>query len=303
MGGCLVGHHVESLAAAHELGLDLGSVADQGDGERLPAFGGRPGPGQRLIGRLGEAVHVAHVEAPAGPVRVDLDADGHALVHRHGQRLGATHAAEAGRQGHPPPQRAAEVLASQLGERLVRALEDALRGDVDPRPGGHLAVHRQALPLELAEDVPGGPLAHQVAVGDEHAGRPLVGPEDADRLARLDQQRLVIGQAPQFADDGVEGCPAPRRPAGPAVDDEIVGPLGDLRVQVVHEHAQGGFLLPPPTGQGGAAWGSDGTGAGAHSSRRMTGKRASATATVNPSASQNPGVAPLCWSAPRVRSG
>ena len=69
-------------------------------------------------------------------------------------------------------------------------------------------------------------------------------PEDADRLARLDEQRLVVGQVAQLADDGVERLPVARRLARPAVDDEIVGPLGDLGIEVVHEHPQRGFLLP-----------------------------------------------------------
>ena len=156
----------------------------------------------------------------------------------------------------------AEVLAGELGERLERALEDPLGADVDPRAGRHLAVHRQALPLELAELLPVGPLADEVRVRDEHAGRPLVGAEDRDRLARLDEQRLVVGEAAQLADDGVERLPAARRAAGAAVDDERVGVLGDLGVEVVHQHPQDGFLLPAAGRELGAAGGSDGSGTG-----------------------------------------
>ena len=56
-----------------------------------------------------------------------------------------------------PRERAAEVLPRRLGERLVRALQDPLGPDVDPGAGGHLAVHHQTRPLELAEVVPGRP--------------------------------------------------------------------------------------------------------------------------------------------------
>ncbi len=45
--------------------------------------------------------------------------------------------------------------------------------------------------LEAAELGPGRPVGHQVAVGDEHARRPLVRAHDADRLARLHEHRLV----------------------------------------------------------------------------------------------------------------
>ena len=75
---------------------------------------------------------------------VDVDAQRHAVVHRDRQRLGAAHAAEAGGQRDRAGECAAEAAAGDLGEALVRALEDALRADVDPRAGRHLAVHRQA---------------------------------------------------------------------------------------------------------------------------------------------------------------
>ena len=35
------------------------------------------------------------------------------------------------------------MLAPGLHEGLVGALNDALGADIDPRPGGHLAVHHQ----------------------------------------------------------------------------------------------------------------------------------------------------------------
>src|SRR4029453_3426093 len=42
---------------------------------------------------------------------------------------------------------------------------------------------------------------------------------------------------------------APRPRAAPAVHAQVVGPLGDLGVEVVAEHPQGGLLLPAPAGQ------------------------------------------------------
>ena len=137
-----------------------------------------------------------------------------------------------------------EVLTGQLREGLVGALQDALAADVDPRPGGHLPVHREAGALELAERLPVRPVPHQVAVGDEDPRCPLVGAEDGHRLARGHQQRLVVGEGAQFAHDGVEGSPGASGAAGATVDDEVVRALRDLRVEVVHEHAQRGFLAP-----------------------------------------------------------
>ncbi len=153
-----------------------------------------------------------------------------------------------------PPNR----LAGHRTERLVRALQDALRADVDPRAGGHLAVHRQALGLELAELGPGRPVADQVGVGDQHARRPLVRAEHADRLARLHQQRLVVGERLEGADDRVVRLPAAGRLAGAAVDDEVFGALGHLGIEVVHQHAHRRLGLPGLRGDGGAAGSADG---------------------------------------------
>ena len=93
------------------------------------------------------------------------------------------------------------MLAAHLGEGLVGALDDALRADVDPAAGGHLAVHHQPLAIELVEHLPIRPFGHEVGVGDEHARRVLVGAEHADRLARLDEQGLVLLEPLERLDD------------------------------------------------------------------------------------------------------
>ena len=141
------------------------------------------------------------------------------------------------------------MLAAHLGEGLERALDDALRADVDPAAGGHLAVHHQALAIERVEHLPIGPFGHEVGVGDEHARRVLVGAEDADRLARLDEQGLVVLEPLQRLDDGVVALPIARGAADPAVDDQALRVLGDLVVEVVHQH--------PHRGLGGPALGHD----------------------------------------------
>ena len=249
-----------ALAGGRPGGLDLGGVADERDRHRLAAARRLARPAERLVRSGGQPVDVADLEPAPGPGLVDLDRQADALVHGHGQRLGAAHAAEPGGQRDASRAACRRSAGGPLGERLVRALQDPLGPDVDPRPGGHLAVHRQAGPLELAEVLPGGPLADQVGVGDQDPRRPLVGPEDADRLARLDQQRLVVLEAAQLADDRVERGPAARRPAGAAVDDEVVRVLGDLGIEVVHQHPQRRLLLPAAAAELRAAGGADGAG-------------------------------------------
>src|SRR5204863_491447 len=79
-------------------------------------------------------------------------------------------------------------------------------------------------------------------VPDEADRCVAVGLEDRNRLAALDDQRLVIAQAAEGIDDAMERLPVAGRLPGAAVDDELVGLLRVL--EVVLEHPQDG-LLPP----------------------------------------------------------
>ena len=232
--------------AAGPGGLDLGGVADERDRDGLAARGRLARPGERLVGSTRQPVDVADLEPAPGPRLVDLDREADALVHRHGQRLGAAHPAEPGGQRRRvPAQRAAEVLAGGLGEGLVRALQDALRPDVDPRARGHLAVHHQARLARARGSAPRSPTCRRGSSWRSGRAAPT-GASAATPTGLPDWTSSVSSsaEAAQLADDRVEGGPAARRPAGPAVDDEVVGVLGDLGVQVVHEHPQGGLLLP-----------------------------------------------------------
>jgi hypothetical protein len=71
-----------------------------------------------------------------------------------------------------------------------------------------------------------------------------VGAEHADRLSGLHEERLIVLQALEGRDDRVESLPRARGAAGAAVHDELVGALGHIRVEVVLEHAERGFLRP-----------------------------------------------------------
>ena len=110
-------------------------------------------------------------------VGIAFDRQAAGAGHHRGQRLRAAHAAEPAGQDPLALQVAAIMLAAGLGEGLVGALHDALRADIDPRPGGHLAVHHQALLIELVEMVPVGPVRHEVGIGDQHARRVRMGAE------------------------------------------------------------------------------------------------------------------------------
>ena len=122
---------------------------------------------------------------------------------------------------HLPASCPPKCAPAHLGEGLVSALHDALAADVDPGAGRHLAVHRQALAIELVEVLPGGPVRHEIGIGDEHARRIGVRREHADRLAGLHQQGLLLGQSLQRLDDAVVAIPVARGAADAAVDDQL----------------------------------------------------------------------------------
>ena len=242
----LVGDRVGPDPATDEFGQDLGRVAEQADGHRHLLEAGSLDPGQGVVQVARLDVQVASPEPHRDPLRPALDGQARRPGHGGRERLGAAHPAQPGGQHPPPAQVAAVVPSADLGERLIGPLDDPLAADVDPRPGRHLAVHHQAAAVQLVEMVPRRPARDQVRVGDQHARGVRVGAEHPDRLARLDEERLIILQPGEGLDDPVVALPVAGGAADPAVDDQVGRPLGDLRVEVVHEHAQGGFGLPAP---------------------------------------------------------
>ena len=187
---------------------------------------------QSLVEISREPVAIAGIHPPLDPGPVNLDAEERSSIHGGGKGLRATHAAKPTAYHQPSGEGSPEVLPGAFGKGLVGTLENPLGADVDPRARRHLAEHGETQGLEPAELLPGSPARDQVGVGDQYSRRFLVGAEYADRLAGLHEQGLVPGQTAQGPDDCVERLPAPRRLPGPAVDDELVGLLRDLGVQV-----------------------------------------------------------------------
>ena len=197
----LVGDHVRPDAALQELREDLGGVAEQADGER-PC---RPSSRllehrQRLVerGRLG-------VEIAGLQTLISMRDGSHSTASIEAPAMVAASGCAPPMPPRPPVRTQRPLRLPPkcwrpgFDEGLVGALHDALAADVDPGAGGHLAVHHQALGIELVEMLPGRPVRHQVGVGEQHARRVLVGLEHADRLAGLDQQRLVVVQPLQLS--------------------------------------------------------------------------------------------------------
>ena len=85
-----------------------------------------------------------------------------------------------------------------------------------------------------------------------------MGFEYADRLAGLDKQSLIHFEILKRLKNGIERFPVAGCLPTTAVDDQVLGTLSHLRIEVILDHAVGGFDEPIFTGELCAAWGADG---------------------------------------------
>src|SRR5207244_353291 len=134
----------------------------------------------------------ARADAELAALRVHLDAENRRAVERSGKRLRPAHAAHPAGDHQPAREVGAEMLPPGSPKCFIGSLQDSLCPNVNPTAGGHLAVHDEPEALELVELLPSGPVADQVGVGDEHARRPLVSPENTDWFSRLNEQGFVV---------------------------------------------------------------------------------------------------------------
>jgi hypothetical protein len=101
VGRGLVGHDVRPRRrrpCAHQLGQDLGGIAQQGDRDGLLLGGVAGDAGQRVVQVGGLLVHVAGLQAEVDARLLALDVERAGAGEGGGQRLGAAHAAQAGGQ-------------------------------------------------------------------------------------------------------------------------------------------------------------------------------------------------------------
>ena len=223
--------------------------------QRLACIARRDPLVDRVIEIVGRLVAIARGDAPVDARLVDLDHQGRCACELAGQRLRAAHAAAARGQQQPPGERATEMRAPDRHEGLVGALQDALAADVLPGAGGHARHDGEAHVIEAAPVLLAAPLADDVAVGHDHQRRRRLAREDADRLAGLDDEGLVVAHAGQRRDNAIEGVPITRGARDRHVDHEVVRILGVL--QVVLQESQDRFLAPTLAAQRGAAPGGD----------------------------------------------
>ena len=158
----LVGQTIRPHAPAQQLGQHVGGIAEQRHRDRFVFLGRLADDRQRIVEVLGLHVDIAGAQAELDAAGTALDREARGAGHGRGHWLRPAHAAQPRGQDPAARETAAIMLAAHLDKGLVGTLHDALAPDIDPGSGRHLAVHHQALAIELVEMLPGRPFRHQV---------------------------------------------------------------------------------------------------------------------------------------------
>ena len=255
-GGIALGYvPVEQIVRRGLIGDDVRAQPARGDrGEHISRVGDerdRPGAalrhraldaGERIGERCRHGIDGARFETLGRALAVDLDHDAGGAEHGGGARLSGAHAAESGGEKEAAAQiRATEALRGAR-EDLVCALQHALRADVLPAARRETAPADEAALLEVVEHLLVGPAPDEVAVRHEHERGARMRRKHRDRLARLHDERLALGQIPERAHDRLVRGPVARGLAEGRVDDQALRILGHGQ-HILQQPQQA--LLPP----------------------------------------------------------
>ena len=211
-----------------------------GDGARLlfPKLFLRDGESlvERIRPLADPALRIARFDARIIHLRKDGDGSGNLR----GLALCAGHAAEARRDEQPSGEvaafRDAELETARVQERVERAVDDALRADVHPASGGHLAVVCDAQRGGAVEILLIVECADHQSVRDDAARRQLMRPEQPERVAGHDDQCLLVGHDLEIFADQTVLHPVLADLSGLAVGDKLIGIERDVEIQIVVDH-------------------------------------------------------------------
>ena len=206
--------------------------------------------GEDLVEVLGDVPHPALVQTGLDARHVHLGDDADGVGDLGGLGLGAGHAAQARGDEQHPGQVAVvgdtQLQTSGVEDGVEGAVHDALRADVHPSAGGHLAVVGDPellaeLPVVLVVEA-----TDHEPIGDDDAWGLRARREQAQRVSTHDDQGGVLGELLKvLLDESVLQPVVAHRP-GLAIGDELVGIQRDVEVEVVVDLHLEGLALGAP---------------------------------------------------------
>jgi len=220
VGAGLVGDGIGADAAADEFGENFGGVAEERNRARFAFTGVAGDAGEGIVEIGGLFIDVAGTQAEVDPALAAFDGEAARARERGGQWLCTAHAAKPGGEDPFAGEVAVVMLAAHFDKGFVSALDDALGADINPAPGGHLAVHHQPLAVECVKVLPVRPVRDEVGIGNQHARGVFVGGKHANGFAGLDEEGFIVFEAFQGFDNPVETLPIPSSTANAAIDDQ-----------------------------------------------------------------------------------
>ena len=92
-------------------------------------------------------------------------------------------------------------------------------------------------------------MRHEIGIGDQHARRVPVRFKDGDRFAGLHQQRFIIFEILEGLENRIETFPIACGLPASSIDDEVLWAFRHFGIEIVLDHAVGGFGEPRFAGE------------------------------------------------------
>src|ERR1700737_2589303 len=96
-------------------------------------------------------------------------------------------------------------------------------------------------------------MTYEIGIAEQYARRIFVSAKDGHGFSRLHEQGFIRAKILERANDGMKTFPISRHFSSAAIDDQIVRFFSNLWIEIIHQHPQRGFLLPPLAADFGSA--------------------------------------------------
>ena len=201
--------------------------------------------GDEFVKAVVQFVHPALVVTLPGRQGIDFRRDRDHSGDIAGLRLGAAHSAET---GGDEKESAVVITWLHLPRRIHHGdggtVHYSLRTDIHVGAGGHLAILAHAQGVKPLPIIRLGVVRYDHSVGHHHPRRIFMAWEQAERMAGVHHQRLLVSHGGKVLHGQQVLRPILENRSVAAVDYEFVRMLRNPRIQIVLDHRHNGCRLP-----------------------------------------------------------